>query len=82
MIGDIFQKKINFQIFFVIYIIIWWYLGWKIFTPSKLGETGLQKMQNDKPFFGENPLKIAHGLNFAPKLIPKSKTMSKMQKNP
>ena len=35
-----------------------------------MGETGLQKLQNDKYFFRENPLKIAHGLNFAPKIIP------------
>ena len=41
----------------------------KIFTPSKLGETWLQKMQNDESFFGEKPLKIAHGLNFTPKII-------------
>ena len=70
MIGDIFQKKINFQGFYIIYIIIWQFLGRKRFTPSKLDETGLQKMQNDESFFGEKPLKIAHGLNFAPKIIP------------
>ena len=38
-------------------------------TPSKLGETGIQKMQNGKYFFGEKNLKIAHGLNFTPKMI-------------
>ena len=70
MIGDIFQKYFNFQGFYIINIIIWWFLGWKKFTPSKLGETGLQKMHNGESFFGEKPLKIAHGLNFAPKNIP------------
>ena len=41
---------------------------------SKLGETGLQKLQNGESFFGENPLKIAHGLNFTPKIIPGIRT--------
>ena len=41
-----------------------------MFVPSKLDETGLQKMQNGESFFGEKPLKIAHGINFAPKIIP------------
>ena len=30
-------------------------------------------MQNGKSFFGENPVKIAHGINFAPKIIPGDK---------
>ena len=46
----------------------------KIFTPSKLGETGLQKMQNGESFFGEKPLKIAHGLNSPLKLSLMTKT--------
>ena len=50
-------------------IIIWQFLGWKNFTPSKFGETGLQKMQNGEMFFREKHGKIAHGLNFAPKII-------------
>ena len=29
-------------------------------------------MQNEESFFGKKPLKIAHGLNFAPKIIPGS----------
>ena len=65
-----FKKKFNFQGFYIFYIIIWQLLGWKTFTLSKLGERGLQKMQNGESFFGENPLKVAHGLNFAPKIIP------------
>ena len=69
MFGDIFKKYFNFQGFYIIYIIIWQFLGWKKFTPSKLGERGLQKLQNGEYFFRENPLKIAHGLNFAPKII-------------
>ena len=60
MIGDMFQKKINFQGFYIVYIIIWQFLGWKIFTPSKLGKTGLQKMQNGQSFLGEKHGKIAH----------------------
>ena len=66
------KKYFNFQGFYIIYIIIWQFLGWKNFTASKLGETGLQKMQNGESFLGEKPLKIAHGLNFAPKIIPVS----------
>ena len=69
MFGDIFQKKFNFQGFYIVYIIIWWFLGWKHFTPSKLGETRLQKMKNGETFFGEKHGKIADGLNFAPKII-------------
>ena len=64
-----FKKYFHFQGFYTIYIIIWRFLGWKMFTPSKLGETGLQKMQNGEYFFGEEPLKIAHGIKFAPKII-------------
>ena len=45
----------------------------KTFTPSKLSEIGLQKMQNGKSLFGEKTLKIAHGINFAPKIIPGGK---------
>ena len=55
-----FKKYFNFQGFYIIYIIIWWFLGWKIFTPSKLGETGLQKMQNGEFVLGEKHGKIAH----------------------
>ena len=65
-----FKKYFNFQGFYIVYIIIWRFLGWKNFTPSKLGETGLQKMQNGESFFGEKHGKIAHGINFAPKIIP------------
>ena len=64
-----FKKYFNFQGFYIVYILNWWFLGWKTFTPSKLGK-GLQNLQNGKYCFGENPLKIAHGLNFAPKIIP------------
>ena len=64
-----FKKYFNFQGFYIVYIIIWRFLGWKKFTPSKVGETGLQKMQNGESFFGEKPLKIAHGQNFTPKII-------------
>ena len=60
MIGDIFQKYFNFQGLYIVYIIIWQFLGWKNFTPSKLGETGIQKMQNGEPFLGEKHGKIAH----------------------
>ena len=35
-----FKKYLNFQGFYIIYIIIWWFLGWKKFTRSKLGEKG------------------------------------------
>ena len=59
MIGDILKKK-KFQWFYIIYIIIWQFLGWKNFTPSKLGETGLQKMQNGESFLGEKHGRIAH----------------------
>ena len=65
-----FKKYFNFQRFYIVYIINWQFLGWKTFTPSKLGETGLQKLQNGESFFRENPLKISHGINFAPKIIP------------
>ena len=41
----------------------------KNFTPSKSGETGLQKLKNGESVFGETPLKIAHGINFAPKIV-------------
>ena len=61
MIGDIFQKKkFNFQGFYIVYIIIWQILGWKHFTPSKLGKTEIQKMQNGEYFLGEKHGKIAH----------------------
>ena len=52
MFGDIFQKNLNFQGFYIVYIIIWQVLGWKKFTPSKLGETGLQKIQNGEYICG------------------------------
>ena len=64
-----FQKNFNFQGFYIFYIIFWLFLGWKNFTPSKLGGIGLQKKQNGESFFGEKHEKIAHGLNFAPKFI-------------
>ena len=35
-----------------------------------MGETKLQKMQNGEYFFAEKHGKIAHGINFAPKIIP------------
>ena len=64
-----FKKDFNFQGFYIVYIMIWWFVGWKNFTPSKLGETGLQKMQNGEYVFGEKHGEIADGLNFAPKII-------------
>ena len=70
MIGDIFQNIFYFpRILYRLYnkLVI---LGWKKFTPSKLGETRLQKLQNGESFFAKKPLKIAHGLNFARKIIP------------
>ena len=73
MIEIFFKKYFNFQGFYIIYIIIWQLLWWKKFTPSKLGKIGLQKMQNGEFFFGEKHGKLAHGLNFAPKIIPASK---------
>ena len=60
MIGDIFQG------FYIVYIIIWQFLGWKNFTPSKLGETWLQKMQNGKYFLGEKHGKLAHWAKIFP----------------
>ena len=74
-----FKKYFNFQGFYIVYIIIWWFLGWKTFTPSKLGETGLQKMQISESSFGEKHGKIAHGINFAPKIIPGAPTRKKIQ---
>ena len=71
MFGDIFKKYFNFQGFYIVYIINWRFLGWKKFTLSKLGKTGLQKLQKGESLFGETPLKISHGLNFAPKIIPR-----------
>ena len=64
------KKYFNFQGFYIVYIIICRFLEWKNFTPSKLGETGLQKMQNGESFFGVKHGKIAKGLNFSPKIIP------------
>ena len=61
-----FKKYFNFQGFYIVYIIIWWFLGWKKFTPSKLGETGLQKMQNGESFLGEKHGKIAHCAKIRP----------------
>ena len=63
-----FKKYFNFQGFYIVYIIIWRFLGWKKITPSKLGETGLQKMQIDNFFFEKQKGKIALGLNFTPKI--------------
>ena len=54
MIADIFKKYFNFQGFYIVYIIIWQILGSTNFTPSKLGETGLQKMQNGECFWEKN----------------------------
>ena len=65
-----FKKYFNFQGFYIIYIIIGWFLGWKNFTPSKLGETGLQKMQNGESFLREKHGKIAHSAKIRPKIIP------------
>ena len=48
-----FKKYFNFQGFYIVYIIILRILGWKFFTLSKLGERGLQKMQNDESFLGK-----------------------------
>ena len=64
-----FKRYFNFQGLYIIYIIIWRFLGWKNFTPTKLGERGHPKLQNGKSFVRENPLKIAHELNFTPKII-------------
>ena len=61
-----FKQYFNFQGFYIVYIIIWWFLGWKKFTPSKLGETGLQKMQNGEPFLGVKHGKIAHWAKIRP----------------
>ena len=61
-----FKKYFNFQAFYIIYIIIWRVLGWKNFTPSKLGKTGLQKMQNGESFLGEKQGKIAHWAKIHP----------------
>ena len=61
-----FQKYFNFQGFYIVYIIIWRFLGWKNFTLSKLGETRLQKMQNDESFLGEKHGKIAHWAKIRP----------------
>ena len=54
-----FKKYFNFQGFYIVYIIIWQFLGWKKFPPSKLGKRGLQKMQNGEYFLGEKHGKIA-----------------------
>ena len=37
-----------------------------MFTASKLGETGLQKMQTGEYFFGEKHGKIAHWAKIRP----------------
>ena len=66
MIGDILKIYFNFQGFYIVYIIIWQFLGWKNFTPSKLGEIGLQKMQNGESFLGEKHGKIAHWAKIRP----------------
>ena len=59
-LATFFKKYFNFQGFYIVYIIIWQFLGWKNFTPSKLGETRLQKMQNGKCFLREKHGKITH----------------------
>ena len=61
-----YKKYFNFQGFYIVYIIIWRFLGLKNFTPSKLGETRLQKMQNGESFFGEKHEKIAHWAKICP----------------
>ena len=61
-----FKKYFNFQGFYIVYIIIWRFLGWKKFTPSKLGETGLQKIQNGECFLGEKHGKIARWAKIRP----------------
>ena len=61
-----FKKYFNFQGFYIVYIIIWQFLGWKFFTPSKLDETGLQKMQNGESFLGGKQGKIAHWAKIRP----------------
>ena len=61
-----FKKYFNFQGFYIIYIINWQFLGWKKFTPSKLGETGLQKLQNGESFFWRKPPKNSPWAKFCP----------------
>ena len=61
MFGDIFQKYFNFQGLYIVYIIIWRFLGWKKFTPSKLGETRIQKMENGESFLYKNMEKYPMG---------------------
>ena len=61
-----FKKYFNFQGFYIVYIITWQFLGGGICTPSKLGETGLQKMQNCESFLGEKHGKIAHWAKIIP----------------
>ena len=55
-----FKKCFYFQGFYIVYIITWPFLGGNNFTPSKFGETGIQKIQNGKYFLGEKHGKIAH----------------------
>ena len=66
-----FIKYFNFQGFYMVYIIIWRFLGWKRVYPVKIGWNRASKIAKWWIFFRENPLKIAHGINFAPKIIPK-----------
>ena len=61
-----FKKYFNFQGFYIVYIIIWQILGWKNFTPSNLGKTGLQNMKNGESFLGEKHGKIAHWAKVRP----------------
>ena len=60
-----FPKK-KFQGFYIVYIIIWRFVGWKIFTRSTLGKIGLQKMQNGESFLGQKHGKIAHWAKIHP----------------
>ena len=61
-----FKIYFNFEGFYMVYIIIWRFLGSKNFTPSKLGKLGLQKMLNGESFLGEKHGKIAHWAKLHP----------------
>jgi len=61
-----FKIDFNFQGYYIFYIIIWRFFWGKKFTPSKLGETGLQKMQNGECFLREKHGKIAHWAKIRP----------------
>ena len=65
MFGNIFQKSILYPLYNNLAI-----FRVKKVYPIKIGKIGLQNLQNGESFFGEKPLNIDHGLNFAPKSIP------------